>query len=259
MSCHAKAKTVGVAVDPNCLTKAETKFSPAVTKAGGACAGTPATLEPPVDDCVDNLLPDIPGNGKCPGTSAKAAGKAGSGLLGCRVKEITKPGTSAVCNGGVDGKLVSALAKAGACADGSNLKSTLHSCLDAIDVVAEPPTTSTSSSTSSTTSTTLACQAVVGGSCWYLGADGANCNATCAAAGRAYDSATATYAGSGGTNANCLAVGEALLPGAAFFRSAAGIGMGCWNPAESTALVRETVPTTATASESGALRVCACQ
>lgn len=261
MSCHAKAKIVGLSVDPSCLAKAEAKFSATVTKAGGLCAGTPATLESPVDDCVNNLLPDIPGNGKCPGTSAKAAGKAGSGLLACRVKEITKPGTSVVCDGGVDNKLLSALAKAGACADGSNLKATLHGCLDAIDMVAEPPTTttSTSSSTSSTTSTTLPCQAVVGGFCWYLGADGADCNATCAVAGRAYDSATATYAGSGGTDANCLDVGTALVPGAEFIGAGPGIGIGCWKVAGFPDFVRETVPTTAAASESGSLRVCACQ
>lgn len=259
MSCVAKAKTAAATVDPDCLGKADAKFSAAVTKAGVACAGTPATLEPPVDDCVNDLLPDIPGDGKCPGTSTKAVGKAGSGLLGCRVKELTKPGTSVACDASVDGKLVTVLGKAGGCANTSNLQTTLHGCRDAIDVVAEPTTTSTSTSTStsSTTSTTLACQAIVGGFCWYLGADAADCNATCAAAGKAYDTATATYAGSGGTNANCTAVGQALDPLANFFGSGVGIGMGCWE--NSGALLRETAPTTATASEPGALRACACQ
>ena len=105
MSCHAKAKVAGVAVDPTCLAKAEAKFTSAVTKAGAACAGTPATLESPVDDCVTNFLPEVPGNGKCPADSAKAAGKEGSGLLGCRVKELTKPGSFALCDASVDGKL----------------------------------------------------------------------------------------------------------------------------------------------------------
>jgi hypothetical protein len=47
---------------------------------------------------------------------------------------------------------------------------------------------------------------IVGGACWFLGADGESCDATCAAQGLTYDPATATYAGSGGNLANCVSV-----------------------------------------------------
>ena len=54
------------------------------------------------------------------------------------------------------------------------------------------------------------CDAVTGGFCWFMGDSGASCDAACAIKGRAYDSATETYAGSGGTDANCVAVLDAL-------------------------------------------------
>ena len=56
----------------------------------------------------------------------------------------------------------------------------------------------------------LPCEATTGGFCWFLGADDVTCDAVCAIAGRAYDSATETYAGSGGSDANCIAVLDAL-------------------------------------------------
>jgi cysteine-rich repeat protein len=52
--CYQKAVVTGEAVDPECLTKAETKFTAAIAKADatGTCAGDAATLEAAVDDCV---------------------------------------------------------------------------------------------------------------------------------------------------------------------------------------------------------------
>src|SRR5262249_605365 len=82
--------------------------------------------------------------------------------------------------------------------------------------------------TTTTTTTTLPCTSFVGGFCWYLGAAGADCDATCAAQGRVYDAATATYAGSSGTNANCEAVLTALgHPGSVPDLSLTASGIGC--------------------------------
>lgn len=156
MGCHSKAKIAGLATDPLCLTKAEAKFDAAVAKAGGACPGSAAPLESAVDSCVGNLLSDIPGSGRCPGTSAKVAGKAGSGLFGCRAKEITKPGSFVVCDAKVDGKLGTSLAKSGACVVTDDVHTSLHECVSSIGDIVDPPPTTTSTS-SSTSTTTLPC------------------------------------------------------------------------------------------------------
>lgn len=153
MSCNAKAKITGSAVDPGCLTKAEAKFSAAFTKAG-ACPGAAGTVESTVDSCVAVLLGDVPGGGKCPAASAKAAGKAGSGTMSCAAKEITKPGSLAACNTKVDTKLVTAIGKAGTCGQSPSLQSDVHaSCEGPLSALLTPTTTtSTSSSTSSSSS-----------------------------------------------------------------------------------------------------------
>jgi hypothetical protein len=69
------------------------------------------------------------------------------------------------------------------------------------------------------------------GSCWVLGAEGANCNTACAAVGLTYDTATSTVAGSAGTDEDCSALLYALdAPGFGLDSSgdcgAAG-GLGC--------------------------------
>jgi hypothetical protein len=51
--------------------------------------------------------------------------------------------------------------------------------------------------------------AVVGGACWLLGAAQDNCDQTCTDAGRVYDAATETFAGSSGTDTNCMRVLDA--------------------------------------------------
>jgi len=88
MGCQSKAKAKNTAVDPACLTKAEAKFSSAFAKTSG-CPGTASGIESLVDSCVATLTGDAPGNGKCPSSTAKAEGKAGSCELGCTAKEIT--------------------------------------------------------------------------------------------------------------------------------------------------------------------------
>jgi hypothetical protein len=105
---------------------------------------------------------------------------------------------------------------------------------------------------------------MVGGFCWVASAPGDNCDAACAAIGKACDPATITYAGSGGTLANCQAVYDAF-PGT--FGSVtdaacpASGGIGCsavgFSPTRCT-----TPPTTCGANDVsgfGANRFCACQ
>lgn len=346
MSCHAKAKTLGAPVDASCLTKAETKFSAAIAKAGTACTGEAGKIESNLDDCVTALLAEIPGAGRCPGTSSKAAGKAGSGLCGCQAKGITKPGSFVVCDAKVDGKLGSALAKAGACVSTANVHSAVHDCLATIDAEIEPPPTTTSSSTSTTTTTLprccqsggssctsdvdestctsglsgtlgpvgsicdgatgqcttgaqsagncctyvglcfggpsanaascvsiggsfvadavctpsggckVPCQATTGGFCWFAGIDGADCDGTCANAGRVYDGATESFAGGAGTDANCAAVLTAL--GMAPFSGSGSGNLGC---SEFSGLFsfRGTLTSSPSNFASGYRRACACQ
>ena len=102
----------------------------------------------------------------------------------------------------------------------------------------------------------------VGGVCWFWGTAGADCDTTCAAHGLTYHTATASYAGSGGTDANCIAVAAALDPTASFFgASSCTGGYGCFDFAGGGAsFSRCTDPaTTSTAAAAGAARFCACQ
>ena len=152
MSCVAKGKIKSVTVDPACFAKAEAKFSAAFTKAGSVCPGTAAGIETLVDDCVGILTGDVPGDGKCPATKAKAGGKAAAGELGCAQKEIIKPGTFAACDAKSVGKLGADLAKAGSCPDSGTLSADVEDCRVQI-VAALPATTTTSTTTSSSTTT----------------------------------------------------------------------------------------------------------
>jgi len=52
--------------------------------------------------------------------------------------------------------------------------------------------------------------AIVGETCWHLGADGQSCTQVCADHGQTYDPLTATYAGSAGTDDHCQSVLSAL-------------------------------------------------
>ena len=123
-------------------------------------------------------------------------------------------------------------------------------------------TTSTSStSTSSTTSTTSPCSALVGGFCWYLGASAEDCNTACGNQGRVYDSATASYAGTGGSNENCQAVLNALLdPDPGFLGAGScGAGIGCSVHGTGIGGRCTDIPTNATDSGVNIRRACACQ
>ena len=153
-SCVAKAKLKATAVDSTCLMKAEAKFSAAFAKAGTVCPGTAAGIETLVDGCVATLAGDVPGDGKCPGTKAKTAGKATARELGCAEKNIVKPGTFAACDAKSDAKLGADLAKAGACPDSGTLPADVDDCRMQISA-ALSATTTTSTTTSSSTTTTI--------------------------------------------------------------------------------------------------------
>lgn len=106
----------------------------------------------------------------------------------------------------------------------------------------------------------------VGPACWFLGAAGASCTATCTSVARSYDVATATWAGSaldGGTYANC----KVLLLGAATDHQFSfdsinpyynQMGCGVWEPPNQ-GYWYTGGHTTADASIDEVRRFCACQ
>ena len=101
---------------------------------------------------------------------------------------------------------------------------------------------------------------MVSGFCWAFGDAGADCDGTCAAHARVYDTATASYAGSEGTDANCEAVADALNPSAAFVGPAVcPFALGCMYLVGSGNFRCTTPATTASASAGTVQRFCACQ
>lgn len=104
------------------------------------------------------------------------------------------------------------------------------------------------------------CAATTGGFCWYLGVPKASCDAVCAINGRAYDAATATHAGSGGSAGNCAAVLDDLgVPaGSVTDTSSCFDGAGCFYTPAAGRFRCTDPPTNATAA-STIQRVCACQ
>jgi hypothetical protein len=102
----------------------------------------------------------------------------------------------------------------------------------------------------------------VGGFCWFLGASGASCTATCEAAGLVYDEiGTAVYAGSDGTAAQCHEVLVALGATQAASTSDVDCGAGLGCVAAENGLPSHCVdfPTNPGAGETGLLRACACK
>jgi len=92
LGCYSKAAGKAIQVDPACLTKAETGFMAAFTKADakGVCEGTESNVEFTIDHCMDELNGVITGTGKCPAAKLKAAGKNGSAKAGCWAKATSK-------------------------------------------------------------------------------------------------------------------------------------------------------------------------
>jgi hypothetical protein len=104
---------------------------------------------------------------------------------------------------------------------------------------------------------------IVGGFCWYFGADSVSCEAVCADHG-GYDEATKAFAGSDGSANNCREVIVALqVPIEDTYETAQG-GIGCFAIQTTSGKYRvlwDEHPTTASAvyGVPGRHRVCACQ
>ncbi len=98
------------------------------------------------------------------------------------------------------------------------------------------------------------------------GAKRGSCTSACAGSGLAYDPATATVAGSGGSNANCLAVGSAIYsfwtsppyPSPLVVQGTGGSGFGC-GMFNLPTLVRDGNPTIGDATDPQISRFCACR
>jgi hypothetical protein len=106
---------------------------------------------------------------------------------------------------------------------------------------------------------------LVGGVCWYFGSYGQSCTSVCSSKGLNYNSATLSYAGSGGTDAQCSAVMDALgaeATGAtATDCESPGSSFGCvlWGPPGDAARLRcNETPTGASNSDATMRRACAC-
>ncbi len=114
LKCHALASKKGIAVDSDCLNKAETKFRIAFDRidSRGGCATTGDSAAYEVE--VDAFVADIVGENLC-SAKIKAAGSAGQGLLKCWAS-ATKKGTAVDndCLDKADGKLAGAFTKADA-------------------------------------------------------------------------------------------------------------------------------------------------
>ena len=104
----------------------------------------------------------------------------------------------------------------------------------------------------------------VGGFCWFLGAIGASCDATCTGMGRTCSPGTISYAGTGGTDAQCQSVLTALgFPGAvSTYGDGSGIGCTVLAPGIFNFPRREVgAPTTCAglSTNTNPARACACQ
>jgi hypothetical protein len=98
---------------------------------------------------------------------------------------------------------------------------------------------------------------LLGGACWFVGAEGDTCTEVCASHELRYDSATRTYAGSDGSDANCTAVLNALGISGSTTGAVWGVGLGCF--VEYSGFRRDYgSPTTADASHEDFRRACAC-
>jgi hypothetical protein len=110
---------------------------------------------------------------------------------------------------------------------------------------------------------------VVGGACWYFGANNLSCTEVCATHG-GYNAATATFAGSGGTDGQCIQVLNALsvadvdgtgLHTQATLNGMSGLGCGADYTGNATWYRLTTATTEGASSNGNALffrRLCAC-
>lgn len=114
VKCHALAAKKGIAVDPACLTRAETKFRIAFDRidSRGGCATTGDSADYEVE--VDAFVADIVGENLC-SAKIKAAGSAAQGLLKCWARATKKSeSVDTDCLDKADDKLAAAFTKADA-------------------------------------------------------------------------------------------------------------------------------------------------
>ena len=290
--CHGKnaAKPDAVAFD-KCQTKTSTKIidgfgkldakNPTCTGGtgnGSARDASSATFGDDVNAAVGSSL------GKCDAAKQACVGKYVAAIMGCYAKAAKAAKTSGAVDNATGGctdkasqKLADTtkgcLAKAAAHADCSNAgtqQGTLQPVADTFSLAqscaldpANPGCggpTQTPTPTATATPTPEACQKTDGGFCWFVAQqDTSSCDDVCSQNSLTYDSATETYAGSGGTDENCAGLlteygslafsGPCPLPGVGCgVFSALGWPVRCVTPA-----------TTSSAATTGILRVCACQ
>jgi len=253
----ATAQQTGVAADTARLAKCETKFASSCAKAlaRGDCIAQTATcdaIEVTADACVDSLSGAfVLAQSSCDAGITKAAGKK----VDCKLKVIAKAQQTGVAADTIklarcETKFTSSCAKAQGRGDCTAQTATC----DAIEVTADACVDDLDGGTSCTLGQP------VGNSCWFLGALGADCDATCAAQGLMYDDATATYAGSSGTSARCQAVVHSLLGlGGSPYEITGGSGVGCVvGNIFGLFAFRDPSPTTSGASHELFRRACAC-
>jgi hypothetical protein len=134
-----------------------------------------------------------------------------------------------------------------------------HSCENS--VVNDACTTHINASACAAECCTPCTGQLVGPFCWFLGADGASCDATCTGMGKICSAGTITYAGTGGTSAHCqsvLAVLSPLTGWAGDFVTPVGLGCGITTSFGTFGLRGIGEPTTCEASADATNRACAC-
>jgi hypothetical protein len=126
--CWSKATKKALPVDSACLSKAETKFSAAYTKAQGKgdCVNSldAGTIETKVDNFITDLVTEIDGGtgtptlSKCSSKELSAASKKAGKVLKCYAKAAGKAiPLDTTCTGGATTKFGTSWGKATAAAD----------------------------------------------------------------------------------------------------------------------------------------------
>jgi hypothetical protein len=191
---------------------------------------------------------------KCHALKIKAAGNKTLGEAKCHQKAVLKgQPVDSLCIAKAEGKFASAIAKADAAGACPGSATTLEAAVDQC--------------VSTYLAALCAAGTPVGGFCWFLGAATASCDATCTAQGLAYDAATDSYAGNGGTDEQCRKVTDALGitdPFATDIDCNTTFGteeLGCgWDQQTEDLTFRcHATATTSSATSAGVQRVCACK
>ena len=216
-ACLAKAATkfVGASPPQGVFEKLESKYPLASTQPCLTFDDTSA-LDGAASASEQRVASDVNHSGPpsaCDAAKTQCYGKYYSALLGCYAKAAAKTGlVDGTCLQKAALKLTAAAggcyAKAVANGDCSSPGSGLAS--DRQGIEADIAQYACTLDQAAPPGGCAPCDAETGGFCWFRGATGDNCSDACAAVGRAYDVATAEFAGSGGTAAQCEAVMDDL-------------------------------------------------